>query len=374
MRYSFLPFQVMKKTLLLLFLTLSSCAQQDMQELLEQINLPEGYKIELYAQGVINARMMCRGDNGTIFVGSRREGSVYALRDNDQDFVAESVQNVACDLYMPNGVAFRDGNLYVAEVNKVWRYDNIEKALPEIPEPVLITDKLPSDGHHGWKFIRFGPDGKLYVPIGAPCNICLKEEPVYASICRMNPDGSDFEVYAHGVRNTVGFDWHPSTGELYFGDNGRDWMGDDMPPCELNRATKIGQHFGYPWCHGGKYLDDEITGRACDEFTAPAQNLGAHVAPVGMRFYTGTMLPKETHNQIILCEHGSWNREQKVGYRLVLLSLNNKGEVVSYKPFIDGWLQNENSIGRPADIEVLPDGSLLISDDLNGVIYRVSRK
>jgi glucose/arabinose dehydrogenase len=274
---------------------------------------------------------------------------------------------------MPNGVAFRNGALYVAEVNKIWRYDNIESSLPAIPDPVLITDKLPSDAHHGWKFIRFGPDDKLYVPVGAPCNICKKDEAVYASICRMNPDGSDFEIYAEGVRNTVGFDWHPKSGELYFGDNGRDWMGNDMPPCELNRATKKGQHFGYPWCHGGLYADDEITGRSCNEFTAPAQNLGAHVAPVGMRFYTGDLLPVETHNQILLCEHGSWNREQKVGYRVVLLQLNDKGEVISYEPFIDGWLEDEESLGRPADLEVLPDGSLLISDDLNGVIYRVSK-
>jgi len=235
-----------------------------------------------------------------------------------------------------------------------------------------VSDRFPSDTQHGWKFIAFGPDGKLYVPVGAPCNICEPDADRYATIMRMNRDGSGLEVYARGVRNSVGFDWDPATGELWFTDNGRDWLGDDAPPDELNRAPKPGMHFGYPYCHGGMIPDPEYGHRRpCHDFTAPEQNLGPHVASLGMRFYTGKMFPPSYRNQIFIAEHGSWNRSSKIGYRVTLVRLEN-GKAIAYEPFATGWLQGEKAWGRPADVLVMADGSLLVSDDYAGAIYRIS--
>jgi glucose/arabinose dehydrogenase len=315
---------------------------------------------------------MVLSPDGTLFVGSRTQGSLYAVLDEDQDYKADEVITLEQGMNMPNGVAFRDGALYVAEVNRVLRYDDIEANLRSLPEPVVVSQDFPSDQHHGWKFIRFGPDGLLYVPVGAPCNVCEPPQPIYSGISRMQPDGSGLELFAEGVRNTVGFDWHPETGELWFTDNGRDELGDDVPPDELNRAPEPGLHFGFPYCHGGTIADPQFgETRACDEFTPPAQPLGPHVAALGMRFYTGQMFPEEYHNQIFIAEHGSWNRSEPIGYRVMLVRLEGN-EATSYEVFAEGWLRNGQPWGRPVDLLVLPDGSLLVSDDFTGAIYRIS--
>jgi glucose/arabinose dehydrogenase len=337
------------------------------------ITVPDGFKIEVYADDVPGARSMALSPNGTLFVGSRGAGNVYALRDKDGDNRIDEVLTIASGLSMPNGVAFRDGSLYVAEISRILRFDNIEEKLSEPPPFIVLRDDYPRDTHHGWKFIAFGPDDKLYIPVGAPCNICLEQDERYASITRMNPDGSDVEVFAYGVRNTVGFDWHPATQELWFTDNGADLMGDDLPPDELNHAQSAGLHFGFPYCHGGEIPDADFGElRGCEEFTAPAKKLGAHVAALGMRFYTGEMFPDEYKGKILVAEHGSWNRSTKVGYRVMMLGLEGN-TVVSYEPFAQGWLQAEEEVfGRPVDVLVMPDGSLLVSDDYADRIYRIS--
>jgi glucose/arabinose dehydrogenase len=297
---------------------------------------------------------------------------VYALRDLDGDHDADTLFTLAAGLSMPNGVAFRDGALYVAEVSRVRRYDNIEANLGNPPAPVIVNDAFPSDRHHGWKFIRFGPDGKLYVPVGAPCNVCEESDARYASIMRMNPDGSGLEVFASGVRNTVGFDWHPGTQELWFTDNGRDLMGNDIPPDELNRAPTAGLHFGFPYHHGKTIADPTFGNRRARSTTVPpVQELDPHVAAIGMRFYTGAMFPPAYRNQIFIAEHGSWNRDTKIGYRVTLVRLNGN-EPVSYEVFAEGWLQGDEAWGRPADVLVMPDGALLVSDDQADMIYRIA--
>jgi glucose/arabinose dehydrogenase len=270
-------------------------------------------------------------------------------------------------------VAYRNGALYVSAVNRILRFDDIERRLDSPPPPVVVTDAYPTDGHHGWKFIAFGPDGKLYVPVGAPCNICEPDAAKYAIITRINADGSGREIVARGVRNSVGFDWNPQTKDLWFTDNGRDALGDDVPPDELNHVTATGGNFGYPYCHAGTIADPEFGSKhACSEFIAPAQKLGPHVAALGMRFYTGTQFPAAYRNQIFIAEHGSWNRSQKIGYRVTLVKLDAGGKAISYEPFAQGWLQGQQAWGRPADVLVAPDGSLLVSDDSAGAIYRIS--
>jgi glucose/arabinose dehydrogenase len=321
---------------------------------------------------VPGARSLALASDGTVFVGTRGEGRVWAVRDDDSDGRADRTVEIASGLRSPNGVAVRDGDLYVAEIHRVLRFDDILGRLDDPPAPVAVRDDFPTEDHHGWKFIRFGPDGKLYVPVGAPCNVCLEPDPIFASITRMQPDGSDREVFAHGVRNTVGFDWHPDTGELWFTDNGRDWLGDDLPPDELNRAAEPGLHFGFPFCHGGDLADPEFGDRRpCSEFVPPAATLGPHVAALGMRFYTGGMFPSEYRGDVLIAEHGSWNRSTKIGYRVTRVRLDGS-RVVSYEPFIEGWLDDGRVWGRPVDVEVLADGSLLVSDDHAGAIYRVT--
>jgi glucose/arabinose dehydrogenase len=346
---------------------------------LERIKLPPGFAIDVYATGVQNARQMALGDRGTLFVGSMRAGRVHAVIDKDKDGKADQVLTIAQGLAMPSGIAFRDGSLYVAEISRVTRYDNVEANLEKPPAPVVLNDTFPTDRHHGWKFIAFGPDGMLYVPVGAPCNICDPENPLHASITRMKPDGTGREVLASGIRNSVGFDWHPVTKELWFTDNGRDALGDDGPADELNRAAKAGLHFGFPYCHAGEIQDPEFGKRPCSEFQPPARTLGPHVAAIGMRFYTGKMFPEEYRNQIFIAEHGSWNRSQPLGYRVMLVKLQGNN-VVSYTPFAEGWLEGGargrggvgQNWGRPADVLVMPDGALLVSDDAGGVIYRIT--
>ena len=370
-------------TLAFFFLFISSCrgkpattSDDDREEnlILKNIKLPKGFHVSLYATNVPNARSMAMSPNGTLFVGTRNAGNVYALIDTNNDYRSDKLFTIAQGLNMPNGVAFRNGSLYVAEVNRVLRYDSIEGRLHNPPFPVIVNDSFPSETHHGWKFIRLGPDEKLYVPVGAPCNVCEREDQRYSTIMRMKLDGSDLEIFARGVRNTVGFDWHPTTHELWFTDNGRDMLGDDIPPDELNHATTQGMHFGFPYCHGGNISDPEYGEKhQCTEFTPPAMKLGPHVAALGMRFYTGTMFPSEYLNQIFIAEHGSWNRSVPLGYRITTVSLENN-IAVRYDVFAEGWLQDGKVLGRPVDLLIMPDGALLVSDDYAGVIYRISYK
>jgi len=359
-------------------------ASQPQQPLpLTQIKLPPGFTIDLYATGVPHAREMVMGAKGTLFVGSRDYNKVYAIVDRNNDHKADQVYTIAEGLKDPSGVAFRDGSLYVAEISRITKYDNIEANLEKPPTPAVVKSDLPTETHHGQKFIRFGPDGLLYVPVGAPCNVCERpDDQRFATILRMKPDGTETEVFASGVRNSVGFDWHPATRELWFTDNGRDLLGDDIPPDELNHAPKKGLAFGFPYCHAGEVKDPEFGDRRpCTEFQAPARKLDPHGAAIGMRFYTGTMFPAEYRNQIFIAEHGSWNRSVPIGYRVMVAKIEGN-KVTSFTPFAEGWLQGVansqgtkttgQTWGRPADVFVMPDGALLVSDDFAGVIYRIS--
>ena len=343
---------------------------------LEKIRLPDGFAIEIYADSVPDARSMTLSPNGILYVGSRRAGNVYAILDDDHDARADGIYLVASGLTMPNGVAWREGSLYVAERSRILRFDDVDRRFlgsepTAAPEPVVVRGDYPSERHHGWKYIAFGPDGWLYVPVGAPCNLCLSEDPIFASITRMTSDGGTREIFASGVRNTVGFDWHPETGELWFTDNGRDMLGDDVPDDELNHAPEAGLHFGYPFCHGGEIADPQFGGRRpCSDFTPPAGKLGPHVAALGVEFYEGEQFPAAYRGQILIAQHGSWNRSDPIGYRVMRVRLEGN-RAVEYEVFAEGWLQNGEPWGRPVDVETLPDGSLLVSDDHAGVIYRI---
>ena len=338
---------------------------------IEQIVLPAGFSIDVYAENVENARQMALGDNGTLFVGSRRAGNLYALIDTNKDFKADKQIVLAKDLFLPSGITFHDSSLYVAEVDKIWRYRDIEKHLPNVPEPELIYDQLPDKSHHGWKFIKFGPDGKLYIPVGAPCNVCDDALP-FASILKLDVDTKETTIVAKGVRNSVGFDFHPDTGELWFTDNGRDMMGDDLPDDELNRVSQEGQHFGFPYVHNADIKDPEFYDAEKAKLnTPPALNLGAHVAALGMEFYQGEQFPAEYKGRIFIAQHGSWNRSSKVGYSIMQVTLDGN-KVSDYQPFATGWLQGEVSWGRPVAVLTMPDGSLLVSDDAGNAVYRIS--
>jgi len=344
----------------------SACAAQPLP--LQSIRLPNGFEINLFADNIPNARSLALGGDNTVFIGTRTD-KVYAVKYRDGK--ATQVFTIASGLNMPNGVAFRDGSLYVAEINRVVRFDNIEAQLAKPPQSVVVSDKFPSERQHGWKFIAFGPDGWLYVPVGAPCNIC-EPDASHANIMRMKPDGSNLEVFARGVRNSVGFDWDPAGKGLWFTDNGRDAMGDEIPSDELNHAPRPGMHFGYPYCHQGDLADPEYGAKhGCGEFTPPAAKLGPHVAALGIRFYTGDMFPAEYRNNIIVAEHGSWNRSRKIGYRLVRVIIKDD-KVERQEIFAEGWLQGEQNWGRPVDVLVMPDGAILVSDDQAGVIYRIT--
>ena len=364
------------------FLSDVSSTNSDMDTFLEKIVLPDGFKIEIYASDVENARSMTVSPSGTIFVGNRKSDNVFALIDENNDGKVDKKYLITDKLKnMPNGVAFHNGNLYVAEVNKIWVFKDIENKLKLIDEnglypedPILITDDFPSDKHHGWKYIAIGPDNKLYVPVGAPCNICESRDEIYSTITRMDLDGSNREIYARGVRNTVGFTWNKQTEEMWFTDNGRDMLGDNYPPCELNKVTKPDQHYGYPYCHGGDISDPEFGSKySCEDFIKPMQNLGPHVAPLGLKFYNGDMFPEEYKGDIFIAEHGSWNRTKKIGYRITRVKIKDN-KSVGYEPFISGWLEKDinDAWGRPVDIVILKDGSMLISDDYANVIYRVT--
>jgi glucose/arabinose dehydrogenase len=336
------------------------------------IKLPPGFAIAVYAADVPNARQMALGPAGVVFVGSRSAGKVYAVVDRDGDQRADEVHVLASGLQMPSGIAFRDGALYVAAVDRILKFPDVARDLRRPPAPEVVSRAYPGDGHHGWKFIAFGPDGRLYVPVGAPCNVCEPPGPLHATITRVELPGGRPEVVARGVRNSVGFDFHPGTGELWFTDNGRDWLGDDQPPDELNRLSRTGEHFGFPYCHGNGVADPDYNrGRACDQFTPPAMPLGPHVASIGMRFYTGSMFPEKYRGGIFIAEHGSWNRATPIGYRVTFAKLEGN-RAVAYKTFAEGWLKGATASGRPADVLVMPDGALLVADDQGGRIYRIS--
>lgn len=356
--------------LVAIFCALISLARAQPASDLAGISLPPGFSVNVWVDGVTNARSLALGEEGTVFVSTRRDGRVYAVI--SQPNGTRKVITIADGLRMPNGIAFKDDALYVAENHRIIRFDNIEQSLGNLGAPIVITDSLPTERHHGWRYIKFGPDKKLYVALGAPCNVCEKEGS--ANIIRMNADGSGQEIYAEGIRNSVGFAWHPDTSELWFTDNGRDLMGDDIPPGELNKASAPFMHFGFPYCHGGDIPDPEFgEKRLCSEFEPPVQKLGPHVAPLGMIFYTGSMFPVEYKNQVLIAEHGSWNRSRKIGYRISLVRIKERNPV-GYEIFVDGWLQGEDVLGRPVDLLQLPDGSLLLSDDQNGLIYRITYK
>ena len=336
------------------------------------ITLPPGFSIAVYAADVPNARQMALGPSGVVFVGSLAEGKVYAVVDRDGDGKADAVHVLASGLRQPSGVAFRNGALYVAALNRILRFPDVARDLAQPPKPEVVSDAFPSDTHHGWKFIAFGPDGRLYVPVGAPCNVCPPPTALHATITRLDLAGGKPEVIARGVRNSVGFDFDPATKDLWFTDNGRDWLGDDSPPDELNHLTRVGEHFGFPFCHGDSIRDPEHNaGRACDQFTPPARLLGPHVAAIGMRFYTGTMFPEKYRGGVFIAEHGSWNRSKPIGYRVTFVKID-QGRATSYEPFAEGWLKGQSASGRPADVLVMPDGALLVADDKAGRIYRIS--
>src|SRR6476659_7630762 len=335
----------------------------------DKLKAPKGFKVEVYASGMPNARSLALGDKGTVFVGSRLQDKVYAIVDKGGK---REVKVVASGLYRPNGVAFKNGTLYIAELSKVSKIEKIEDNLDNPPKPVVIYDNLPKDEAHGWKFIAIGPDNKLYVPVGQPGNNVLHDD-AHGQIRRMNLDGSGAEVVARGVRNTVGFDWNPETKQLYFTDNGRDWMSEDVPEDELNRITKVGEHFGAPYCLQGNIVDPEFGwGKSCSDYTAPVGLLGPHSASLGMRFYTGSLFPKAYKNVAIIARHGSWNRSKKVGGDLVVAKFNKDGTMKSLEPFLTGFVDDNKYIGRPVDVLQLKDGSLLVSDDWNGAIYRIT--
>jgi len=349
------------------FLAAQSCSAEQVD--LDDIDLPKGFVIEHYAD-VPNARSLALGDDGVVFVGNRRASSVYAVVPNGD--ANPQVIEILKDLTTPNGIAYYNGDLYVAEIERILVYRDAGNRLSNMPAPEVLAIELPGERHHGWRYIGFGPDHKLYVTIGAPCNICDRGDEGFAQIWRMNADGSGKEMYAQGIRNSVGFTWHPETGELWFTDNGRDMMGDDIPPGELNTAPEQGLHFGYPYCHGDDIPDPEFgEGKNCDDYEPPAQKLGPHVAALGVKYYTGNMFPEEYRGQIFLAEHGSWNRSKKIGYRVTMVEFED-GVPVSYDVFADGWLKKEEASGRPVDLLVMPDGSMLVSDDKGGKLFRIS--
>ena len=335
----------------------------------DKLKAPKGFKVEVYASGMPNARSLALGDKGTVFVGSRLQDKVYAIVDKGGK---REVKIIASGLYRPNGVAFKNGTLYIMELSQLSKIDNIEDKLDNPPKPTVILDGLPKDEAHGWKYIAIGPDNKLYFEIGQPCNNCLPPEG-YATMRRVNLDGTGMETIAQGIRNTVGFDWHPTSKELYFTDNSRDWMSEDLPNDELNRMTKVGQHFGSPFCYQGNLPDQEFGwGRKCEEFTPPIALLGPHTAALGMKFYTGNSFPAKYKNQILVARHGSWNKTNKLGGDVVLVNIKKDGSAGPIEPFLTGFLENNSYVGRPVDVMVMKDGSVLVSDDWNGAVWRVS--
>ena len=357
------------------FALLLACTETDANPPIDlgQIRLPPGFRISLFSDQVPGARSLSLGDDGTVYVGTLSQGKVYALRDSDHDGQAEQVSIVAAGLSAPNGVAWMKGDLYVAEVSRIGRIRNINTRLSTPSVPETIYDRYPSDRHHGWKYLRVGPEGKLYTAVGAPCNVCKPERDPYATLTRLDPDGQHFEIIARGLRNSVGFDWHPDNQELWLTDNGRDQLGDDVPPDELNHAPQVGMNFGFPYCFGKAIADPEFGQEAsCKNFTPPAWEFPAHVAALGLRFYSGTQFPDRYRKQLFVAQHGSWNRTTPQGYRVVMVRFE-QGKPVAEEPFAEGWLRPDGRVlGRPVDVLQMPDGALLVSDDHAGAVYRIS--
>jgi len=366
---------IITRLLFALFLISPNAYPEDkLQSVLRQLHLPTGFNVSVFADNLPDARSLALGDNGLVYVGTGSEGTVYAVQDADGNGVAEASYVLDKGLYLPNGVAYKDGALYVATVNRILRYDAIGEHLANPPKPVVVFDQFPSDRSHGWKYLRFGPDGKLYTAVGAPCNICEPKNDIYTALVRLDPDGKNLEVLARGIRNTVGFDWQPGTGKLFFNDNGRDHLGDDLPPDELNYWSATGEHFGYPYCHGADIPDPDLAGdKKCSQFKPPVWNYKAHIAPLGMRFYQGKQFPHAYQNQLLVAQHGSWNRTVPQGYKVVMVTFGEDGLPKAEEDFISGWLTQDGEVlGRPVDILTLPDGSVLVSDDKLGIIYRVT--
>ena len=338
---------------------------------IQNFKLPPGFKAEIWASGMPGARAMVRAENGKVYVGSRGIGRVYEITDSG---AARSSRVVVDKLVQPSGVAYANGALYVMAIDKVLRYDGIASNPGVAPVDMTAVFQLPKEQHHNWKYIAFGPDGKLYVPFGAPCNIC-EPPPEYAQIRRYNADGTGMEVIARGVRNTQGFAWHPETREMWFTDHGRDWMGDDGPPDELNRMTKTGLNFGFPYCHANAMTDRDFPkANACADVTLPVQTMGPHAAVMGAHFYTGSMFPAEYRNALFVARKGSWNRTQKFGYDVVIVRTDAQGNNPRIQPFMTGFLDpsNDSFSGRPTYMLQMPDGALLVSDEQLGAIYRIS--
>ena len=356
--------------LALLCVTIATALTARAEVRLDALSAPPGFSIRVVTDQVDNARQLALGERGTLFAGTRRAGKVYAL---PAALTAQPGKPVtlARGLSMPSGLAFKSGDLYVGALEKILRFRDIESNLVRDAPAEVVTQALPDKSHHGWKYLGFAPDGSLFVPVGAPCNICLSEDPRFASILQMNPETGQTSVFASGVRNSVGFAWHPQTGELWFTDNGRDMLGDNVPPEEVNVATAAGQHFGFPYVHAGDIADPQF-GHDVDpaRYVPPVLKIQAHSAPLGIDFYTGTQFPPRYHHALFIAEHGSWNRSSKVGYRVSVVTFDESG--MHYAPFITGWLEGERNWGRPNDVLMAPDGSLLISDDQAGAIYQVS--
>jgi glucose/arabinose dehydrogenase len=336
----------------------------------DKLKVPKGFKIEVYASGIPNARSLRLGDKGTVFVSNRTLDKIYAIVDKGGK---REVKVLFKDLYRPNGIALHNGTLYIAELSQISKVDNIEDNLDNPPKPTVIYNDLPKDEPHGWKYLTVGPDNKLYFNVGAPCNICMPP-PTHAQIRRINLDGSGAEVVARGTRQIVGMDWHPTLKQLYFTENARDWLSEELPNDKLNRLAQPGKdNFGYPYCHQGNIPDPEFGwGHSCDEFTKPVALLGPHAAPLGIKFYTGNAFPAEYRGQAFIARHGSWNKSKKIGGDIVVAKLNKDGTLKSLDPFLTGFIQDNNYVGRPVDLLVMKDGSLLISDDYAGAIYRIS--
>lgn len=337
---------------------------------ISQLMLPAGFSITVYAEGLKAARQMAVATNGILYVGSMRAGKVYAVQDLNADGKADKISIVAKGLRSPSGIAWRNGHLYIGSIGDILILRDIDNHLDNPPKPQLVTDAFPDNRHHGWKYLGFGPDGRLYVPVGAPCNICFSEEPIFAALHRYDLVTGKTRLIASGIRNTVGFTWHPQTGNLWFTDNGRDLMGDDVPPDELNVITKTGAHFGYPFVHGDAILDPKY-GVKNSKFVPPKLNMQAHSAALGLEFYTGKVFPKKYRGALFIAQHGSWNRAKKVGYQVIVVYMDGE-RIVGHEPFVSGWLKGEQNWGRPNDVLMLADGSLLISDDQAGRIYRVT--
>lgn len=336
---------------------------------LDKIKLPPGFSIQIWTT-VPDAKSLAIGKQGTVFVTSKATGSIYAISQSDSN--EKQTRIIANGLKSPSGIAYYDGALYVIALNRISRFDQIENNLDRINEPIIIYENLPKESFHSTRYMAVGPDNLLYVTVGAPCDACEADSMQYALIARLNPNGSNFEVYAQGVRNSLGLDWHPKTNTLWFSDIGRDWMGEDIPPDELNHAAAQGLHFGFPYCHASDILDPKFGAkRGCNKSQSPITELEPHVSPHGIKFYSGRMFPPKYHDQLIIAEHGSWNRRSPVGFRLQHFQMENN-QIVSKEIFAEGWFNDQKAWGRPTDLLVMPDGSLLVSDDLAGVIYQIS--